>query len=911
MNIYFKFLKLFLVLSIGVLFLVGSGGGGDDSESPSRVYSVNAGENKTVEINQQISLTGSANFEGTYEWKEGEKVLATTKFFNYEAKTLGEHTLYFHARVPNTDIHSSALMTLTVIESNTSDGTNQAPTANAGIDKSVFVNASVKLTGVGTDSDGSIVDYEWKKGNDVLATTASFVYTPDVVGKDILILTVTDNDGDSTSDSMTVTVKKVVVGNQPPIANAGTDKSVTVNDAITITGVASDSDGSIVSYEWKKGNDVLATTASFVYTPKVVGTDTLIFTATDDEDSKSSDSMIVTVNKGTSTNKPLVLTVLIGADQLEFVDNFILKVRTDLGLSYNYNIDWGDSKTSQGITGDAQHQYTQPGTYSIKIDGNFPAFNFVPATFSSLISLDQWGSIKWKNMQGAFKHCNNLVINATDVPDFSEVNDTSSMFEDASASCYPQSMSQWDMSLVKDMNNMFKVTQAYITTPLLTQDISNWNVSNVINMEDMFYGSLYDGDFSKWNISKVDNMDNMFHGSKLSTENYDKLLISWSKLELQANVIFGANTGTQYTNNARKERKILQTKFHWTIEDGGIDIEQLGSFKPFIGIWETREYQNNHKITIPRTTTVLTVGVYQYNVDWGDGTNDTNVTESKTHTYASEGNYTISISGNYPYYDTDVRSVFGNLLDITQWGDNEWHSMKLSFGKLLKISATDAPNLSAVRDMSRMFANAQSFNSPINHWDTSMVTNMDYMFYKTTKFNQDISSWDVSKVTSMRSLFESAENFNQDISSWNVSNVIDMYYIFASATNFNQDISSWDVSKLTNMRGFFNDATSFNQDLSSWDTSNITSMHRIFKDATSFNQDLSSWNLAKNTYITLNGSNMSTTNYSNLLISMANQDIAENGFLNAGSIQYNQEAQSARFKLINQYNWTINDGGLE
>ena len=44
-------------------------------------------------------------------------------------------------------------------------------------------------------------------------------------------------------------------------------------------------------------------------------------------------------------------------------------------------------------------------------------------------------------------------------------------------------------------------------------DISGWDVSNVTNMETMFYEAPFNGDLSKWNVSNVTNMGNMFSGA--------------------------------------------------------------------------------------------------------------------------------------------------------------------------------------------------------------------------------------------------------------------------------------------------------------------------------------------------------------------------------------------------------------
>jgi len=83
---------------------------------------------------------------------------------------------------------------------------NKIPIVDAGEDKTVTVNESVTLYGSGSDVDGSVT-FEWKKGSSVLGTDATLTYTPTEVGTDTLILTVTDNDGATASDSVNVVVE--------------------------------------------------------------------------------------------------------------------------------------------------------------------------------------------------------------------------------------------------------------------------------------------------------------------------------------------------------------------------------------------------------------------------------------------------------------------------------------------------------------------------------------------------------------------------------------------------------------------------------------------------------------------------------------------------------------------------------
>ena len=81
---------------------------------------------------------------------------------------------------------------------------NIPPVANAGEDKIVPVNNTVNIIGSGSDVDGTVVSYKWKEGSTVLANTVAFNYTPTTVGIHTLALSVTDNDGETDSDTMDV-----------------------------------------------------------------------------------------------------------------------------------------------------------------------------------------------------------------------------------------------------------------------------------------------------------------------------------------------------------------------------------------------------------------------------------------------------------------------------------------------------------------------------------------------------------------------------------------------------------------------------------------------------------------------------------------------------------------------------------
>ncbi len=299
-------------------------------------------------------------------------------------------------------------------------------------------------------------------------------------------------------------------------------------------------------------------------------------------------------------------------------------------------------------------------------------------------------------------------------------------------------------------------------------------------------------------------------------------------------------------------------------------ISALSGTIPFVTTWETSNTGSsaNNQITIP----TFLGEVYNYTVDWGDGSAVTVETGDATHTYTNPGQYQVSITGVFPriYFNGGGDAL--KLLSIDQWGNNNWSSMSGAFnGCAFMIGRfTDIPDLTSVTSMFEMFRQNQSFNTNINDWDVSNVTNMGGLFQYALNYNQPLNNWDVSNVTNMSDMFNNfidttivitntpipgtsfinslrevtvTGSFDQDLSSWDVSNVESMYAMFA-ANPFNQDISNWDVGEVKNMSVMFYVATSFNQNINDWDVSSVTDMLLMFGDAGRFNQPLSNWNVA-------------------------------------------------------------------
>jgi carboxypeptidase T len=181
--------------------------------------------------------------------------------------------------------------------------TNEPPVADAGGDQTVTVGAEVTLDGTdSSDLDGTIENYTWAftyDGEPEEAYDETATFTFEIVGNYTVTLTVTDDDGATDTDIMTVTVQAAVPTNEPPVASAGTDQVKTVGDEVTFDGSgSSDSDGTVANYTWTftyDGKTVKLYTASPKFTFEVAGTYTVTLTVTDDDGATDTDTVSVVV----------------------------------------------------------------------------------------------------------------------------------------------------------------------------------------------------------------------------------------------------------------------------------------------------------------------------------------------------------------------------------------------------------------------------------------------------------------------------------------------------------------------------------------------------------------------------------------------------------------------------------------
>src|SRR5690606_16258462 len=219
-------------------------------------------------------------------------------------------------------VQGTYVFRLTVTDNNGATGTDnvtvtvngaatQPPLANAGGDVSITLPVnSTTLNGTAMDADGSIASYAWSRVSGPTTftiaspTSASTVVSNLVQGTYVFRLTVTDDDGATDTDDVSVVVNaSTAPANNPPVANAGANITITLPvSSTTLSGSATDSDGTISSYSWARVSGPASHTfananaASTLVSNLVQGTYVFRLTVTDDDGATDTDDVTVVVN---------------------------------------------------------------------------------------------------------------------------------------------------------------------------------------------------------------------------------------------------------------------------------------------------------------------------------------------------------------------------------------------------------------------------------------------------------------------------------------------------------------------------------------------------------------------------------------------------------------------------------------
>ncbi len=395
--------------------------------------------------------------------------------------------------------------------------------------------------------------------------------------------------------------------------------------------------------------------------------------------------------------KPLLLlfsffTFFIAVAQQPFITTWEVG-GTDLSIkipantnyyNYNYSIDFGDGNILYNQTNDVIYIYTNPGIYTVSISGNYPHFyaqktNNIGTNNDKLLSVEQWGDIQWQSMEGSFYECENLVVNATDAPDLSEVTDFSRMFEGATN--FNQDINHWDTSTITNMSAMFKNAHNF------NQPLNNWDVSDVINMSEMFYFNIdFNQPLNNWDVSSVVEMEDMFYKTYFFNQdlnNWDVSNVINMRGMFKDAIAFNGPLNNWNVTNVITMREMF---------DGAINFDQ-----PL----------NNWDVSNVTTMREMFYDANSFNQPIGNW-NITSVTDMSRMFMRAD-------SFNQPLNNWDVSNV--QQISVMFYAAP-------SFNQPL-----DNWDISNVINLSGMFTFASSFNQDLSSWDFNSINTNSFISY--------------------------------------------------------------------------------------------------------------------------------------------------------------------------------------
>ena len=188
---------------------------------------------------------------------------------------------------------------------------NTAPVASAGVTQNVTVGSLVTLDGSGSrDANNQSLTYLWQvtavpTGSLAAlssATSAKPTFTADVAGTYTVSLVVNDGKANSTVSSVNVYAS---VNNSAPVANAGSNQSISVGSVVTLDGTGStDANRDPLIYKWSLSNVPTGSGAVLnssispnpKFTADMVGTYTAILTVNDGKADSLSSVVVITAS---------------------------------------------------------------------------------------------------------------------------------------------------------------------------------------------------------------------------------------------------------------------------------------------------------------------------------------------------------------------------------------------------------------------------------------------------------------------------------------------------------------------------------------------------------------------------------------------------------------------------------------
>ena len=258
------------------------------------LYDLNPNASPIAEIAPvgTITLGQAASFDGSASSDSDGTIASYNWGFGDGSSGEGETVSHTYA------VAGTYIVTLTVTDDDSATATdtvsvliNTLPIAAIAPVAEVNLGQGSNFDGSGsTDPDGTIVSYQWSYGDGATGTGATSSHTYASIGTFQAMLTVTDEDGGTDIETVSVAV------NAPPVAHIAPVAPIIAGETASFNGSGSlDSDGTIASYVWDFGNGTNSTGISVSHEYATAGTYQVMLTVADNDGATDTASVVLVV----------------------------------------------------------------------------------------------------------------------------------------------------------------------------------------------------------------------------------------------------------------------------------------------------------------------------------------------------------------------------------------------------------------------------------------------------------------------------------------------------------------------------------------------------------------------------------------------------------------------------------------
>ena len=332
-------------------------------------------EGETLEINAQCFDNNQDEIECDYYWdiydNDGNpdllfRLYGSPVSLSNLTNSEGSYELVFRSKDIESGIYSPySQVIVNVLPPNQSPtaSINISPDSLGGLTPQYYQFSSLTFTSSSSDPDGNLVSFRWYFNNEVISEENQFSLSFNETGIYQMKLEVQDNDG--VWSSQTATNFKIIPNTAPSV-----DFTYSFEGSVyTFNSSASDSEGSISSYEWSINDASYSSDENITWIANKTGTYTITLEVTDDGGMKSAISKDIDVKITEMKNFVATFSsknIEVGQNfEIDFsqttgdFDYFEIKVLYPNGTSLKYTV--------KDKFGNFSLNFDQAGTYPIDV----------------------------------------------------------------------------------------------------------------------------------------------------------------------------------------------------------------------------------------------------------------------------------------------------------------------------------------------------------------------------------------------------------------------------------------------------------------------------------------------------------------------------------------------------------------